>query len=175
MNAQDVGVGITFWAMAVVSVGSALAVVLLRDLFRSAVFLVTAFLSVAVLYVLLEADFLAAVQVLIYAGAIAILLIFAIMLTRDVQKGGRFNKYAGAVGALAILVFVTIAVVVLNTDWVTPNEAANPVVAGAIAQDKGTTAAIADTLFNKYVLPMEAGAALLLAAMIGALSLGRER
>lgn len=175
MTAQDVGVAITFWAMAVVSVGSALAVVFLRDLFRSALFLVLTFLSVAGLYILLEADFLAAVQVLIYAGAIAILLIFAIMLTRDIQRGSRFNKYGISLFCLAALLLLTMVLVIANTDWLTPNEVPNPEAARAIAEDKGTTAAIGDALFNRYALAFEATGALLLAALIGAIAIARER
>ena len=89
---MDVGVAIGFWILASLAVISATAVVLLKDLFRASLFLVLSFLSVAGIYIVLQADFLAVAQVLIYVGAISILLIFAIMLTRDTQTGNPSNN-----------------------------------------------------------------------------------
>ena len=89
---MDVGIAIGFWILASLAVISSAAVVLLRDLFRASLFLVLSFLSVAGIYIVLQADFLAVAQVLIYVGAISILLIFAIMLTRDTQRGNPSNK-----------------------------------------------------------------------------------
>jgi len=77
---------VAFWIIAVLLVGSALAVVLLQNVFRAALLLIMCFFAVAALYITLHADFLAAVQVLVYAGAIGVLIIFAIMLTPDVQQ-----------------------------------------------------------------------------------------
>ena len=74
------------------AVGSALGVVLIRDLFRAALLLVAVFVAVGGYFVLLSAEFLAVVQVLIYAGAISVLIIFAVMLTRDVQRGNPPNR-----------------------------------------------------------------------------------
>ena len=71
-----------FIILSVITLGAALAVVTSKNLFHSALFMVLSFVGVAGLYVLLEAGFLAAVQILVYVGAIAILIIFAIMLTR---------------------------------------------------------------------------------------------
>ena len=75
-----------FWVLAVGSVAAAAGVVLLKDVFRAALLLVVVFLAVAGMFVMMNAEFLAVVQLLIYAGAIAILIIFAIMLTREVQQ-----------------------------------------------------------------------------------------
>ncbi len=86
------GLDIAFWILAVVGVGAALAVVLLRDIFRAALSLVLCFIAVAGLYVTLSADFLAAVQILVYVGAISILLLLGILLTRDLQHGSPMNK-----------------------------------------------------------------------------------
>ena len=85
------GLEIAFWVLAVVGVVAALAVVLLRDVFRVALSLILCFLVVAGIYVTLSADFLAAVQVLIYVGAISVLIILAIMVTREVQQGSLSN------------------------------------------------------------------------------------
>jgi NADH-quinone oxidoreductase subunit J len=110
---------VAFWIISVVLVGSALAVVLLRDIFRAALVLILCFFAVAALYITLYADFLAAVQVLIYAGAIGILIIFAIMLTRNVQQGSPFNRMNIPALVLALLVLATIVGVVVGTDWTT--------------------------------------------------------
>ncbi len=164
---MNVGLGasIAFWVMAVVAVGSALGVILLRDIFRAALFLVVAFLTVAGLFITLNADFVAAVQVLIYAGAISILLIFAILLTREVQTANTSNRWQAPGMFLGVLMAVTLAVVFLNTDWRLSAEA--PL--------EGTTNALADSLFNSYVLPFEIASVLLLAAVIGAIVLATGR
>ena len=86
------GLEIAFWIMAVNRVAAALAVVLLGDVFRAALSLVLCFLGVAGIYVTLSADFLAVVQILVYVGAISVLIILAIMLTREVQRGSPANR-----------------------------------------------------------------------------------
>ncbi|MBM4448631.1 MAG: NADH-quinone oxidoreductase subunit L, partial [Chloroflexi bacterium] len=78
---------VSFWLLAVVAVTAALGVVLLRNVFRAALSLILCFLMVAGLYITLSADFLAAVQILVYVGAISVLIILAIMMTREVQRG----------------------------------------------------------------------------------------
>ena len=164
MTAQEVGIASAFWVLAVIIVGSALAVVFLQDLFRAALALVVTFLAVAGLYVLLQADFLAAVQVLIYAGAIAILLIFAVMLSPDVQRGGLFNRYAAPLLLVSASLLVALILAVVFTEWAISTE----------APPESTTAGLADALFTKFVLPLEVAAVLLLAAILGAITLGRE-
>ena len=117
---METGLAITFWIVAAAVIGSALAVVLLRDIFRAALFLVLCFFTVAIIYVLLSADFLAGAQILVYVGAIAVLIIFAVMLTRDTQRGspsGRFRLPALMVGLLfmAAMVFLNGSAVVIST------------------------------------------------------------
>ena len=84
---------IAFWIFAAAIVGAALGVVLLKNVFRAAILLITCFLGVAGIFILLSADFLAAMQILIYVGAIAILVILAIMLTRELSIGSPSNKF----------------------------------------------------------------------------------
>ena len=108
---------IAFYSMSAVMVVSALGVVLMRDLFRAALFLVLSFLVVAGIFVLLNAEFLAVAQVLIYAGAISILIIFAIMLTRNVHEGNPSNGFDHPARILATLVMVSIIFVAVTTDW----------------------------------------------------------
>ncbi len=111
------GLDIAFWGLAAVGIAAALAVVLLRDVFRAALALVLCFLTIAGIYVTLSADFLAAVQVLIYVGGISVLIILAIMLTRDVQQGSLSNKLRIPAFIMAILVLGVVACALLNTPW----------------------------------------------------------
>ena len=80
---------IVFWALAVVTIGSAALVVHLRSIFRAALMLVVSFLGIAGIFAMVNAEFLAVVQVLVYGGGIAVLVIFAVMMTRDVDTGNR--------------------------------------------------------------------------------------
>jgi len=162
---------VAFWIIAIVLVGSALAVVLIRDIFRAALLLVICFFAVAALYITLNADFLAAVQVLIYAGAIGVLLIFAVMLTRDLRHGSPFNRINIPALLLALLVLATIVGVVVGTDWDAVSTASYSV---NVPVDEPTTSGIAEALFDQdkgFVLPFEIASVLLLAALIGAVVL----
>jgi NADH-quinone oxidoreductase subunit J len=161
------GVSVAFWVLAVIGVLAALAVVLLRDVFRAALSLVLCFLMVAGIYITLSADFLAAVQVLIYVGAISVLIILAIMLTREVQRGSPSNRLRIPAFFVALLFFGGITFALLNTPW---QVSATPPL-------EPTTPAIAGLLFGEggFILPVEIGAILLLAAILGAIVLVREK
>lgn len=168
---------ILFWTMATVSVIASLAVIHVRNLFRAALFLVVSFVAVAVLFVMLNAEFLAAVQVLIYAGAISILIIFAIMLSPNVQTGNPYNRLAVpalivASGLLTVLVFTIVA-----TKWHFLENAHLSLDTRLKVEEvfADTTSAIGDLLLRNWVLPFEMASILLLAALIGALVLVRER
>ena len=183
-----------FWVLAVVGVGAALGVVLTRDVFRAALLLVVVFLSVAGFFVLLNAEFLAVVQVLIYAGAIAILIIFAVMLTRDVTQGNLPNNLQLPALLLPALVLAALVYVAIDTDWrvladdqalqkkaelVQANTIAGiPEEEGArlgISEEARARSGLGDLLINDFVVPFEVASVLLLAAVIGALALVRER
>ncbi|MBI2908879.1 MAG: NADH-quinone oxidoreductase subunit J [Chloroflexi bacterium] len=162
---MEIGLAIGFWVLAIVTVVSALAVVLLRDVFHAALFLVVSFVTVAGIYVTLNADFLAAVQILIYAGAIAILLLFAIMLTREVRQGSPSNRLQLPALIIAVLMLVTFISVFTSTQWKI----------SAQAPPEASTGPLALTLFNNFALPFEVASVLLLAAIVGAIALVRER
>lgn len=162
---MEAGLAISFWILAVISVASALAVVLVRDIFRAALFLVLCFVALAGIYITLQADFLAAVQILIYAGAIAILIIFAVMLTRDVARGNPSNPLRFSALVIAGLFLIALIYVMLNTPWKLSPE----------APTQPTTAGIADALFTRFLLPFELASVLLVAALIGAIVLAREK
>ena len=177
-----------FWVIAVSSIVAAVAVVQLRDLFRAALFLVVSFLGVAGMFVLLRAEFLAAVQVLIYVGAISVLIIFAILMTRDVEEGSPSNRLRIPVGVVAALFLAVAIFVAVDTDWTLlepamRGEAADGARAVELSADSAarvnevfsdTIPFIARLLINDFVLAFEAASVLLLAAIIGALALVRE-
>jgi NADH:ubiquinone oxidoreductase subunit 6 (subunit J) len=166
---------LAFWILALIMVGAAVAVVLLRNIFRAALLLVLCFFTVAGIYITLNADFLAAVQVLIYAGAIGILLIFAIMLTRDLHEGNPFNRLKVPALVISLLVLTTMIGVIVGTDW--GGISSNPQ-AVEMPVDESTTSYVATALFDQdkgFVLPFEIASVLLLAALIGAVVLVQDR
>lgn len=160
---DDPGSIVAFWLLAALTVGSALGVAAVRDLIRALVLLITSFLGAAGLYITLSADFVAVVQVLIYAGAISVLILFAIMLTPLASRDNAetFLQVPGLL--LAGLMTATIAFVSLETDW-------SVVERGGFEE---TASAIGEALLSKYVLPFEMASVLLLVAMIGSIVLVR--
>jgi len=161
------GLAAAFWVMAVFVIAAALAVVFLRNVFRAALSLIVCFIAVAGIYLTLSADFLAAVQVLVYVGAISVLIILAIMMTRDVQKGSPANRLtlpALVVGAvlLGLLIYTVTA-----SPW---HISAEPPLSP-------TTVPLAAKLFSRqgFILPVEIAATLLLAAILGAIVIAREK
>lgn len=176
------GVDIAFWLLAVTSVIAALAVVFIKDLFRAALCLILCFFMIAGLYVTLNADLLAGLQVLVYVGAIALLIIFAIMMTRDAHQANRFNKMVIPVAIVSFaLMCLMIASVVDGDNFAqvpTPSEteiAQNPEL---LSEGDATSSPIGELLFTEdsgYLLVFEIAGVLLLATVIGAMVLARER
>lgn len=166
---NDVGIGLAFYILAAVTIGSTLGVVSVRNVFHSAMYLVLSFVGVAGLYITLSADFVAAVQILIYAGAVAILLVFAVMLTHSPETGSPTNQLRGPALFVAGLMLATLVMVFVNMDgsWFLSNDL--PL--------ENTSVEIAKKLLdptNGYVLPFEVASVLLLAAMVGAIVVARE-
>jgi NADH-quinone oxidoreductase subunit J len=161
------GLAAAFWIMAVVMIVSALAVLFLRNVFRAALALILCFIAVAGIYITLSADFLAAVQILVYVGAISVLIILAIMMTRDVQKGSPVNKMQLPVAVVATVLLGILVYTVTNTPWKIAAE--SPL--------SPTTVPLATRLFSEsgFILPVEIGAVLLLAAILGAIVITREK
>jgi len=155
-----------FWLLAAITIASALAVVLLSNIVHSALYLVLTFIGVAGIYVLLEAEYLAAVQVLVYAGAVAILLIFGVMLTRrgDIRKSNPFNSYHTAAGVVSLALFILVILALGRSAWVTQPG----------PWPENTVGAIAEAFLGPFVIPFEIAAVLLLVGIIGAILLARE-
>jgi len=150
---------------AVALVGGFLAVSA-RNLVRAALGLVLSFFGVAGIYFVLEAEFVAIVQVLVYVGAIAVLILFAIMLTRGLMKdpSSPQNSQWLAAAGISVIVFVALAAIVLATNW----NVAPAALKGDLIAKLGTQ------LVTTYVLPFEAVSLLLLGALIGAFVIARE-
>jgi NADH-quinone oxidoreductase subunit J len=155
-----------FLALAGVLLGAAIFVAVGRNIIRSGLSMVLSFAALAGIYVLLGAPIVAAAQVLIYIGAISVLILFAIMLTQS--KGGPsalvFHHQAWAAAIAAVVLGILLVTVVISTDW--PLAAAERVVSGA--------AAVSLLLFREYVLPFEIVSVLLLAAVIGGIFLAKR-
>jgi NADH:ubiquinone oxidoreductase subunit 6 (subunit J) len=139
-------------------------IILVRNLLHAVLFLILSFVGMAGLYVTLSADFVAVVQVLIYAGAIAVLMIFAVMLTPLSSRDNAGNLLRVPALLLSGLVIAGVTFVVIETDW---REASRE-------PFEGTAAAIGEALLSPFVLPFEIASVLLVAAMIGAIVLVRE-
>ncbi|MFC1955652.1 NADH-quinone oxidoreductase subunit J [Chloroflexota bacterium] len=161
------GLIIAFWILAAVAILAALGVVVIRNVFRAALSLILCFLAVAGLYITLSADFLAAVQILVYVGAISVLIILAIMMTREVQQGNPSNRLRIPAFLVAIVFLVVLVFAMINTSWQV----------SGIAPIAPTTGPLALKLLgeNGFILPVEIAAVLLLAAIIGAIVLAREK
>lgn len=154
-----------FLAVAFIVLGSALAVVVMRNIFHSLLFLALSFLGVAGVYLLLAADFLAAVQVLVYIGAIIVLMMFALMLTHRVMCDNT-TQYTGQwflAAPVAAGLLVVLGKLVVSYPWPYKLKAAVP-----------TTGIIGKGLLTTYVLPFELASIVLLVAMIGAIVLAKE-
>lgn len=155
-----------FYLIALVTVGSAVMVAFSRNIIYSAFSLLGTFAGVAGLYVLLGADFVAAVQLLIYVGGILILIIFAVMLTHRITDVEITNRAASRIPAsILIAVFLLILLhTVRETPWARVEQIVH----------QPTTAKIGDLFLGHYLLPFELASLVLLAALIGAVVLSRK-
>ena len=154
-----------FMSLAGVMIGAALLVVTMKDIIRCGLAMIVCFAALAGLYVLAGATVVAAAQVLVYIGAISVLVLFAIMLTQTKAGPGSlvFQTQAFPAAIASAILALLIAVVVASTDW---PEAASRVPTSAVD--------LAETLFSDYVLAFEVVSVLLLAAVIGGVFLAKR-
>ena len=161
MSAQQ----IVFLVTAGVIVISAVLVVTVRNLIHASLWLVITLFAVAAIYVQLEADFLAVVQVILYIGAISILIIFSVMLTRRVMAdtGPQRIPQWPLAAVLALLVFGGLAYLLVQVPW--------PLAPNVDVSD--TVLALGEAFVdpNRYVIPFEVATVLLLVALVGSISL----
>ena len=160
---------VSFGILAVMMIGTALGVVLLPKIVHSAFLLAAVFVSISGLYILLNADFVAAAQILVYVGAVNVLILFAIML---VNKQEDYVKLPGrtirkvATGAVCAGLFALLGTMVLATPW--SLSSTSPAVID------NTIIALGEHFFSDYLLPFELASVLLLMAMVGAIILARR-
>jgi NADH-quinone oxidoreductase subunit J len=170
--AAETAQNVSFWIIAIVMAVAAIGVVTMKNIVHAALALVVVLAGVAAQYILLQAEFLGIVQVLIYIGAVLVLFLFGIMLTRSpMRRTAEFdNDQKALAGAVALLIFGVLAY--LFTDEF-----------GGLTDEFGDklhlvqptpTAAIADSIFRTYVVAFEVVSMLLLAALIGAIVLARR-
>src|SRR4026208_1004132 len=147
-----------FWILAAVMLGAALLVGTMRDIIRGGLAMIVSFLALAGIYVLMGAPLLGAAQVIVYIGAISVLILFAIMLTQTKAARTRlvFQPQAGPASVAAVVVAIVIALAVSATNW------------GEVARGArlGTTI-MSRILFQQFLFPFEIVSVLLLAAVIG--------
>jgi NADH-quinone oxidoreductase subunit J len=175
---------VIFLALSALVLGAGVMVVTVKNIIHAALWLIASFVGVAALYLLMEAEFLAVVQVLVYAGAVSILVLFAIMLTRHVTGEGTRMLYERwwvmllVAGALFAGVFVP-TIWAQGKAWDEAASAAQTVLA-APAEGVPATAAVANTVnigesfMREYLLPFEIASVLLLMALIGAIVIAFE-
>lgn len=164
---------IAFFIFSIFLVGGALGVVTSSNLIHGALYLIISLFGGAGFFVLLSAPFMAAVQVLVYIGAIAILIIFAVMLTRSMTQLTEIRNrqwwLSALAGALLLLMLVVgVILPVWGTDGARPNMPISDVVATTEALG------VAFVSGDQYVLPFEVASLLLTGAMIGAIVLARD-
>ena len=158
---------VSFGILGFMMIGTALGVVLLPKIVHSAFLLAAVFVSISGLYILLNADFVAAAQILVYVGAVNVLILFAIMLVNKQEDyaelpGRKIRKIATAVVCFGL--FALLGTMVLATPWSLNTE---PAIVN-------TVVALGEHFFSDYLLPFELASVLLLMAMVGAIILARR-
>jgi NADH-quinone oxidoreductase subunit J len=156
---------VAFWALAVVLVGSALAVVLSKNLFHSVLWLALALTGTAGIFLLLDAEFLAAVQLLLYAGGIVTIVVFAIVVTERLvgERISQTNRCIAG-GAVVSMAFVGLVVNAIGQRGLAMER---PPLSGDL------TRAIGEGVLTRFVLPFELLGLLMLVAMLGAIYFAR--
>lgn len=166
---SEPGMVLAFWVLAGLAVGGAVSVFVSRNLMHAIAFLIVAFIGNAGLFVTLSADFIAAAQILIYAGAISILMVFAVMLTPLASRDNGNTVYVLPALVIGLAFAGGVGLVAIDVHW--------PVLDGAALAARGfhtTLTGIGEALLGRYVLAFEVASVLLLAALIGAIALVRE-
>jgi NAD(P)H-quinone oxidoreductase subunit 6 len=159
---------VSFGILGLMMIGTALGVVLLPKIVHSAFLLAGVFISIAGLYILLNADFVAAAQILVYVGAVNVLILFAIMLVNKqedyVELPGRTVRQV-ATAVVCFGLFALLGTMVLATPW-SIDTTSVPI--------EDTVVALGEHFFSDYLLPFELASVLLLMAMVGAIILARR-
>lgn len=169
MIAQNIIFGLLAFAMAV----SAMKLVTTTNVVHAALYLVVVLAGMAALYVLLAAEFVAVVQVLVYIGAVMVLILFGIMLTRAPigRDQDLDNDQRGLAGVVSLFLFGALAALLYDAFGTEEFDLANGVATNASG---GNLEATADSIFSTYLVPFEVLSVLLLAALVGAVVVARR-
>ena len=159
-----------FFYFALVIATASVLVVAFRNPIYSALSLLIMFFHVAGLYVTLHAEFLAAVQVIVYAGAILVLYLFVVMLL-NLKQDERYHRQWPVAAGVGILLIVEALVLTLLKGR---SSAPGSVAAGTVEKGLGNTEALGDILYSTYLFPFEVASLILLVAMIGAIILAKK-
>jgi NADH-quinone oxidoreductase subunit J len=157
---------VVFYVIAGLTIAGAAGVALSHNILYSAIGLLMALLGAGSLYVFLAADFLAVTQLLIYIGGVLVLVLFAVMLTNRITEINVSNSSLGLWGGL--MLFVAVAPVLLAVALVTPWQIIPPAAATY------TTETIGNGLLTRWLLPFEVASLVLLASLVGAVSIARK-
>lgn len=156
-----------FLIMSLILIGSAVGVIAAKSPINSALNLVLNFMVIACMYAMLDAHFLAAVQIVVYAGAIMVLVLFVLMLlnvkAEEPRRGGLF--FIGIAAGAGVVFLRILSTTIADSADMIPSAAGAP----------GTAAAIGEALFSRYVFPFEAASVLIMAAIVGAVMLAKRR
>lgn len=161
---------VLFFLLAALAVGAAIVLIVAREPIHSALSLILVMISLAVLYLLLGAEFISAVQIIVYAGAVMVLFVFVIMLLNaGVEERTDFSKLAKWVGpVLAFFMIVELGV------WLSRSAIGRTVANGPDTLAPASTIGLSKMIFQQYLLPFEATSILILIAIIGALVLAKK-
>jgi NADH-quinone oxidoreductase subunit J len=164
-----------FWIFGVIAMGAGLLCITRKSPVGSALWLVVTLFALAAMYVLLDAQFIAVLQVLVYAGAIMVLFLFVIMLLNLGRPGPTDIKGLVGVGTAALLGGTLLLQLRVLGDAAPPRAIQLPDGAMATLQQQGMIAAVAGPLFDTYLIPFEITSLLLLAAIVGAVVLAKRK
>lgn len=172
MTSDMLPVNIAFFVIAAMMIGSAVRVVTTKNVVHAALWLVGVLAGSAALFILLASEFMGVTQVLVYIGAIVVLFLFGIMLTRaELGKSDDLdNNQRGVAAAVAFVLALVMGYVL----WDAFRDQSFNLVGSTTAQLGQTTEQISDSIFSTYLVPFEAASVLLLAALIGAIVLARR-
>jgi NADH-quinone oxidoreductase subunit J len=165
---------IVFYTLAALILGFGILVVTSRNTVHCVLFLVANFLCIAVLYLSVGAEFLAVIQVLVYAGGIVVLYLFVVMLVslRALPDRPRSTRRRTRLGlALSAAVLAEVSAILVSAS---ARPGAAPTAAAAVVPSQGNTEAVGWLLYTDYLVPFEVASMLLLAAMVGAIVLARK-
>jgi NADH-quinone oxidoreductase subunit J len=165
---------VVFWVFAPISVASAIGMLLMRNAVHAALFLVVNFFCLAVFYLILDASFLFAVQIIVYAGAIMVLFLFVIMLL-GVDRGDDLRERLVAQRPLALALGVGFVIEIVLAVRAGIGFATKAPAGFDAVNEPGNTQAIASVLFRDYFFPFEATSILLIVAAVAAMVLGQRK